>query len=118
VADRPKLKEILHNALRAERSANLSKLEELSDYDVRRPMTPTGSNLLGVLKHLGGVEHGYLGQTFGRTLSEPIPHDDLWNNGDMWARPRGVQRLHPWLVSGGVRARRRDHRDAGSELTW
>jgi len=34
--------------------------------DVRRPMTPTGTNLLGLVKHLGTVEFGYFGDTFGR----------------------------------------------------
>jgi len=30
----------------------LSKLEGLFEYDIRRPLTPTGTNLLGLIKHL------------------------------------------------------------------
>lgn len=83
------VKSALHDALRRARESNLSKLDGLSEYDVRRPMTPTGTNLLGVMKHLCGIEHAYLGETFGRTLPEliPIDEDELWNSGDMWARP-------------------------------
>jgi hypothetical protein len=84
------VKTALHDALRRARESNLSKLEGLSEYDLRRPMTPTGTNLLGVMKHLCGMEYVYLGETFGRTLlPERVPGDDedLWNSGDMWARP-------------------------------
>jgi hypothetical protein len=83
------VKTALHDTLRRAREANLSKLEGLSEYDLRRPMTPTGSNLLGIIKHLCGIEHAYLGDTFGRRLPDPVPGDDqdLWNSGDMWARP-------------------------------
>ncbi len=51
----------LHRYLTLIREAVLWKLEGLSEYDVRRPMTPTGTNLLGVVKHLAGVQFGYLG---------------------------------------------------------
>jgi hypothetical protein len=44
----------------------LSKLDDLSEYDRRRPMTATGTNLLGLVKHLAGLEYGYLGESFGR----------------------------------------------------
>jgi hypothetical protein len=83
------VKSALHDALRRARESNLSKLEGLSEYGLRRPMTPTGTNLLGVVKHLCGIEHAYLGETFGRTLPDliPIDEDELWNSGDMWARP-------------------------------
>ena len=50
----------------------LWKLDGLSDYDVRRPMTPTGTNLLGLVKHVASVEAGYLGEMFGR----PFPRAD------------------------------------------
>ncbi|MHC5258968.1 DinB family protein [Streptomyces sp. UC4497] len=55
------------------RDALLWKLDGLSEYDVRRPLTPTGTNLLGLLKHLTGVELGYLCDTFGRAHGEPLP---------------------------------------------
>jgi hypothetical protein len=63
------------------------KLEGLSEYDVRRPVTPTGTNLLGLVKHLASVEAGYLGVTFDRPFPEPLPwwDDDAEPNADMWA---------------------------------
>jgi hypothetical protein len=41
--------------------------------DIRQPLTPTGTNLLGLVKHLGGVGIGYFGDTFGRPFGEPLP---------------------------------------------
>jgi hypothetical protein len=57
------LKRELHRKLQASRAGLLSKLDGLSEYDMRRPMTPTGTNLLGLVKHLTGVEYGYLGES-------------------------------------------------------
>ena len=62
----PDAKAELREYLRQAREVMLWKLEGLSEYDVRRPMTPTGTNLLGMVKHLAGVEFGYFGDTFGR----------------------------------------------------
>jgi uncharacterized damage-inducible protein DinB len=82
----PSEKSDLHRYLRAAREALLWKLDGLSDYDVRRPMVPTGTNLLGLVKHLAYVELGYFGDTFGRPFPDPIPDwDDLEPNADMWA---------------------------------
>jgi hypothetical protein len=77
----------LHHYLQGAREALLWKLEGLSEYDIRRPMTPTGTNLLGLVKHLAGVETGYFGDTFGRPFGEGLPasYDDAEHNGDMWA---------------------------------
>jgi uncharacterized damage-inducible protein DinB len=77
----------LHTYLQTAREALLWKLEGLSEYDVRRPMVPTGTNLLGLIKHLAGIELGYLGDTFGRPSAEPMPwlDDDAEPNADMWA---------------------------------
>ncbi|MGW4197617.1 DinB family protein [Streptomyces sp. NPDC005004] len=73
--------------LQAARDALLWKLDGLSEYDIRRPMTPTGTNLLGLVKHAAGVELGYLGDTFGRPSGVPLPwlDEDAEPNGDMWA---------------------------------
>jgi len=80
-------KEDLHRYLQAAREAVLWKLDGLSDYDIRRPLTPTGTNLLGLVKHLASVELGYFGDTFGRPSGEPLPWfaDDAEPNADMWA---------------------------------
>jgi len=77
----------LQRYLQAARDALLWKLEGLSEYDARRPMTPTGTNLLGLLKHLAYVEMGYFGPTFGRPVPEVEPWltDDVEPNADMWA---------------------------------
>ncbi len=63
------------------------KLEGLSDYDMRRPLTPTGTNVLGLVKHVASVEASYLGEVFGRPFPEPLPwfDDDAEPNADMWA---------------------------------
>jgi hypothetical protein len=84
------LKEELHRKLRAGRAALLSRLEGLSEYDLRRPMTPTGTNLLGLVKHLAGLEYGYLGASLGRPAPETmswIEDGSIWQGADMWARP-------------------------------
>lgn len=75
--------------LQTAREALLWKLEGLGDYDVRRPLVPTGTNLLGLVKHVAGVEAGYLGLTFSRPFSEPLPWstDRAEPNADMWATP-------------------------------
>jgi len=77
----------LHRYLHAARDALMWKLDGLSEYDVRRPMVPTGTNLLGLLKHVASVAVGYFGDTFGRPFDEPMPwfEDDAEPNADMWA---------------------------------
>jgi uncharacterized damage-inducible protein DinB len=83
----PDPKADLHRYLQAAREALLWKLEGLSEYDIRRPLTPTGTNLLGLVKHVAGVELGYFGDTFGRPSGEPLPWlaDGAEPNADMWA---------------------------------
>ncbi|MFI9778173.1 DinB family protein [Streptomyces sp. NPDC051956] len=77
----------LHFYLQSARDALLWKLEGLSEYDIRRPLTPTGTNLLGLVKHVAGVELGYLGDTFGRPSGESLPwvEKSAELNADMWA---------------------------------
>ena len=77
----------LHRYLKSGREAMIWKLDGLSEYDARRPLTPTGTNLLGLVKHLASVEAGYFGDTFGRPFGESMPWDDADAdpNADMWA---------------------------------
>lgn len=77
----------LHRYLQVGREALVWKLDGLSEYDARRPMTPTGTNVLGVVKHVASVEAGYLGDVFGRPFGEPLPWFDegAEPNADMWA---------------------------------
>jgi hypothetical protein len=71
-------KALLHRFLEAARSALLWKLDGLSEYDVRRPLTPTGTNLLGLVKHAAGVELNYFGRVFGK----PFPDPPLWSTAE------------------------------------
>ncbi|GLW11246.1 hypothetical protein Misp01_63740 [Microtetraspora sp. NBRC 13810] len=77
----------LHRYLQSARDALLWKLDGLSEYDIRRPLTPTGTNLLGLVKHAASVELAYFGETFGRPSGEPEPWlaEDAEPNADMWA---------------------------------
>lgn len=77
----------LHRYLQNAREALVWKLDGLSEYDVRRPLVPTGTNLLGLIKHVASVDAGYFGATFGRPFPEPMPwlDDDAEPNADMWA---------------------------------
>jgi uncharacterized damage-inducible protein DinB len=83
----PDPKADLQRYLQTAREALLWKLDGLSEYDVRRPLTPTGTNLLGLVKHVASVELGYFGDTFGRPSGEPLPWfaSGAEPNADMWA---------------------------------
>jgi uncharacterized damage-inducible protein DinB len=80
-------KDVLRHYLQRGRESLLSKLDGVSEYDARRPVVPTGTNLLGIVKHVASVEAGYLGEVFGRTFGEPLPWFDetAEPNADMWA---------------------------------
>lgn len=63
------------------------KVEGLSEYDVRRPLTRTGTNLLGLVKHLTLSEARYFGLIFDRPYPEPIPSFDdpgFQNRDSLW----------------------------------
>jgi uncharacterized damage-inducible protein DinB len=77
----------LHRYLQVAREVLVWKLDGLSEYDVRRPLTPTGTNLLGLIKHVASVELGYFGDTFGRPSGERLPwfEPGAEPNADMWA---------------------------------
>ncbi|MEC3977436.1 DinB family protein [Amycolatopsis sp. H20-H5] len=80
-------KEYLHSDLREIREVLVWKLDGLGEYDIRRPLTSTGTNLLGLVKHLSVSESRYFGEVFDRPFPEP-PHrwDDLGKRGtDLWA---------------------------------
>ncbi len=78
----------LQHYLREGRAAVVRSIDGLSEYDARRPLTPTGTNLLGLVKHLTGVELGYLGTAVGRPGPRLAWEEDgsVWEGGDMWAR--------------------------------
>ncbi len=79
-------KQRLHDYLAENREAMTWKAEGLSEYDERRPLTPTGTNLLGLIKHLSTAEAWYLGQTFGRPFAPHLPwwDDHAPGDADLW----------------------------------
>ena len=80
-------KRIIHGYLVRQRQGLLAKLDGLSERDVRWPMTPTGTNLLGLVKHVASIELGYFGEVFERSSDIPLPwfDNDAEINADMWA---------------------------------
>lgn len=93
----PGLPSDLHKYLQDARDSMLRSLDGLSEYDVRRPLTPTGTNLLGLVKHLVGVEIGYLSESVGRP-APTLPWDEdgsVWEGGDMWAR---AEESREWVL--------------------
>lgn len=82
------LKGDLHSYLVGARETLVWKLDGLGEYDIRRPLTPTGTNLLGLVKHNAGTQLRYFGEVFGRTHDRPLPWmlDDAEPNADMWAK--------------------------------
>ncbi len=78
----------LQKYLQGARDDVLRSLDGLPEYDVRRPLVPSGTNLLGLVKHLIGIELGYLGTCVGRTPPVVLPWEDdgsIWESADMWA---------------------------------
>ncbi|MBO1330693.1 DinB family protein [Streptomyces sp. VRA16 Mangrove soil] len=78
-------KDNLHGRLRRDRKTLLWKLDGLSEYDVRRPLTTTGTNLLGLVKHVANVEARYFGEVFDRPSPEPLPQWQDADDTDLWA---------------------------------
>ncbi|MGZ2362323.1 DinB family protein [Streptomyces sp. 372A] len=78
-------KDNLHGRLRRDRNALLWKLDGLSEYEARRPLTATGTNLLGLVKHVARVEARYFGEVFDRPSPEPLPRWQDSNGSDLWA---------------------------------
>jgi Protein of unknown function (DUF664) len=79
-------KDYLHDQLRWIREALVWKLDGLSEYDIRRPLTSTGTNLLGLVKHSATWEARYFGEVFGRPFPEPLPRwdDEAASGTDLW----------------------------------
>ena len=79
--------ENLARYLRAAREGLMWKLDGLSERDLRLPRTPTGTSLLGLVKHCAGVEEGYFGACLGRASGVRLPESDFDAdpNGDLYA---------------------------------
>jgi hypothetical protein len=80
-------KEHLHDHLRWVREALVWKLDGLCEYDIRRPLTSTGTNLLGLVKHCAVSGSRYFGEVFGRPFPEPLPRwdDEAASGAQFWA---------------------------------
>ncbi|APX31438.1 hypothetical protein BH708_00380 [Brachybacterium sp. P6-10-X1] len=63
----------LHRYLQDQREVMLFKLDGLDERQLRWPATPTGTSLLGLVKHLTWTELGYLGECLDRPLDHPWP---------------------------------------------
>ncbi|GAA1178565.1 DinB family protein [Ornithinimicrobium humiphilum] len=79
--------EVSLSYLQRARDALVWKVEGLSPYDMRRPLTPTGTNLLGLVKHVALTEHGYLGILLGSPLDLPRRWEDETPDADFWVSP-------------------------------
>ena len=77
----------LRHYLQQARDGLVGALHGLSEYDVRRPLTPSGTNLLGLVKHVVGIELGYLVECVGRPAPTLPWNEDgsVWDGADMWA---------------------------------
>jgi Protein of unknown function (DUF664) len=105
-------KRMIHRYLDKQRRALLEKLDGVGERDLRWPMTQTGTNLLGLVKHVASVELGYFGEVFDRPSNVPLPWLDQGAeiNADMWAR---AEESHEEIVALYVRAA--EHADATIE---
>jgi hypothetical protein len=79
----------LHSYLRGARETLVWKLDGLSEYDIRRPLTPTGTNLLGLVKHSTAMHLGYFCEVFGRNTdaSQARLSGDTGPAAEFWATP-------------------------------
>jgi uncharacterized damage-inducible protein DinB len=80
-------KDHLHEQLRWIRQAVVWKLDGLSEYDIRRPLTATGTNLLGLVKHVATVEAWYFGEVFDRPFPVPLGRWQDADGSDLWVTP-------------------------------
>jgi hypothetical protein len=92
------VKQVLHDRLVVVRSAVLAAIDGVGDHDLRRPLTPTGTDLLGLVKHLTGVEQTYFGDSFDRPAPDVLPwvaDGSVWDGADRWAT---ADESSDWIV--------------------
>lgn len=92
------ISEDLRQYLQQSRDGLLRALDGLSECDARRPLTPSGTNVLGLVKHVTGGEAAYLGDCVGRPAPVTLPWVDdgsIWDSADMWATP---DESHDYIV--------------------
>lgn len=79
-------KESLRVSLDRHRDVVLWKLDGLDDEQLRRRVVPSGTSLLGLVKHLAAVEYSWFCQTFG-VETEPLPFSDEDPDADLRVEP-------------------------------
>ncbi|MEU5878432.1 DinB family protein [Spirillospora sp. NPDC047279] len=79
-------KESLQVSLDRHRDVVLWKIQGLDDEQLRQPVTPSGTTMLGLVKHLAAVEYEWFCSTFGRE-TEPLPFDDDDPEADLRVEP-------------------------------
>jgi len=79
-------KDSLHASLNRHRDVVLWKLEGLDDASLRRAVVPSGTTLLGLVKHLAAVEYSWFCETFERE-TEPLPVDPDDPDADLRVEP-------------------------------
>jgi uncharacterized damage-inducible protein DinB len=79
-------KQSLLASLERHRDVVLWKIQGVSDDDLRRRVTPSGTSLLGLVKHLAAVEYSWFVETFGHE-TEPLPFDEDDPDADLRVEP-------------------------------
>lgn len=85
VVDSAVVKQTMHRYLLKHRAALRAKLDGLAERQARWPVTPTGTNVLGLVKHVAGVQAMYFGEVFGRPLPDPPAWLEADDGEDMYA---------------------------------
>ena len=83
-----------------QRATLLWKLEGLDDEQLRRPMVPSGTSLLGMVKHLAYVERGGSSRSGPARRSPPLDREDP--DADWRIEPDETTRTS-WPCTGRVR---------------
>jgi uncharacterized damage-inducible protein DinB len=79
-------KQILLHSMERHRAAVRWKLEGLDEEQLRRQLVPSGTSLLGLVKHLGACEYGWFCLPFG-VETEPLPFDEEDEDADLRIEP-------------------------------
>ncbi len=80
------VKSRLVRRVQRELESMVSKAEGISEYDARRPLVPSGSNILGILQHTSAVVLGYMTECFGQDAGWELPFfaPGAEDGADMW----------------------------------
>ncbi|WP_286930399.1 MULTISPECIES: DinB family protein [Aeromicrobium] len=114
----------LHYLQRGHRAV-LRAVHGVDEYDARRPLTPTGTNLLGLVKHLAIVELEYVASCAGfrsdlgtpwETTTGEEDNSDLWLTADESAQ--SVVDLYVAVGDHTARACAELPEDAPAKVPW